>query len=629
VLTSLLSPSGTIISDPRTSHIIVRDLNENLSKMKETVLKLDVPLQAQVFAVTHVNAETLLESIEILLSERGTIQMDPRTNSLIVTDLPSRQEKIQEVIAILDKQLDTRTWTLKYMDPDDIADRLEELVPEEMGTIVSDADVHQITVTAIPERLDEIDKYIAAWDTKRKQVQIEAFLVEMSSKLARSLNISWSYFDSSGNAPQAYRINGGALPDYAKPSDTITVGQLPYAEYLRNPVTGDVIKDVRGKEIISKFHGSNVAAVIDYLDTHGDATVLSAPRVTVQDGEEASFQNGRQVPYVTSTTYDYGGYGGYNNNNSQNGSYNYGYRPYNRIDFIEVGTILKVLPRITEDSTILLDIIAEDSDATLTKVISNGEENTIPEKTESVAETQVRVADGQTIAIGGLRKSGSSQDVSKSLPVLSDIPVLGNLFKTPSRKISNATLMIFITTTVVDENTQPESEKLADYDQRFAQDLRESKKTSFGRFVDTITRDKDEISISIGQGGYMHYNGNPVTLDDLRKVFKEVKDPALTKIILRRHPRAPEKVVSEIIEAAMEANIKVDFDTTTDAFVPNYESMTKDKPVTSNAMPDERVKPKSPEIPKAVTTPPEPLQDPPAADPPVPPAAPPAEKRSE
>lgn len=642
VLTSLMSPSGTSITDPRTGHIMVKDLPENLEQMREIVAKLDVPLESKLFKVTYVNADTLVESVESLLTERGTVQVDPRTNSLIVTDMPTRQDQIGEIIATLDQRLETRTWTLKYLESEDVADRIESLVPEEMGDIISDEDVHTLTVTAIPERIVEIDKLITTWDIKRRQVQIEAWLVEMNSKLARSLNVSWSYLDSTGNAPQAYRIGGGAAPEYPKLDDeTIAIGQLPYAEPLRNMFTGDVIKDIKGKDIIKDFHGNRVAAILTYLDTNGDASVLSKPLVTVQDGEEAAFQNGRQVPYVTSTTYGagYGGssynrYNNYNNNNNttdptnpynnNNSYYDYGssYRPYNRIDFIEVGTILRVLPRISEDDSILLDIVAEDSDATLQTVISSGEENTIPEKTESVAETQVRVKDGQTIVIGGLRKNNSSNDVSKSLPVLSDIPVLGRLFKNPSRKISSATLMIFITTTIVDENTQPDAERLADFDERFADDLRSAKKTSFGRFMDTITRGKSDMSVSIGQSGHMHYDGNPITMDDLRRTFQSVENPSVAKVIIRRHPRAPEAVVTEVTEAALQANLKVDFDKDATPFVPDYENMTDggDKPIPAAAMPARKIKPKAPAIPEPITQAPEPLATDP--EPPVPPLVP-------
>jgi hypothetical protein len=292
------------------------------------------------------------------------------------------------------------------------------------------------------------------------------------------------------------------------------------------------------------------------------------------------------VPYVTSSSYgstpSYGGYGStagaYGSNYNYNSGYGGGYgQPYNRVDFIQVGTILRVLPQITEENSILLEIIAEDSDATMVKVLSNGQENTIPEKTESKAETQVRVQNGQTIVLGGLRKGSNSEDVSKSVPVLSDIPILGRLFKNPSKKISNSNLLIFITTTIIDEGTQPEAERLARIDEGFANKLRNSKKTAFGRFADAITRNKDEIGVSVGQSGFMHTSGKRVTMEELRQKFAETKTPN-AKVVVRKHPRAPQKIVDDIQQMATEAKIKFEVDDTTQAFVPDYDEMNTDAP---------------------------------------------------
>jgi len=64
---------------------------------------------------------------------------------------------------------------------------------------------------------------------------------------------------------------------------------LPAAIPLRNPITGEPIEDVNGDPIIRTFKGDNVSAVLHYLDSRGDVNILSQPRVTVQDGEEAAF----------------------------------------------------------------------------------------------------------------------------------------------------------------------------------------------------------------------------------------------------------------------------------------------------------------------------------------------------
>ncbi|NIA15956.1 MAG: hypothetical protein GWP08_17980 [Nitrospiraceae bacterium] len=573
ILSTFMSSSGNMIVDPRTGNLLVEDLAENIDEMRTVLAKFDVPLIPQTYAIRYIDAETLADSVEMLLTERGTAQVDIRTNSIMVTDLPARQKEIEELIAVLDRELETRTWVLNHVEADLIAERIETIIPEEMGDIIVDEDVHQMTVTGLPERLDQIDELIAVWDVMRSQVRIEAYLVSVSEKLARNLSLKWSYFDSSGNSPQAYRINNGAIPDYTNLTNTMTVGQLPYAEPLRNWVTGDVITDINGQDIIKAFHGNRVAAVLDYLDTTNKAHVISSPSVTVQDGEEAIFQSGKRVPYVTSTTY--GARQTYPTN-ATNQNYNTYSRPYNRIDFIEVGTILRVLPRITDEGTILLEISAEDSDAENVTVISNGEENTIPEKRENSAETQVRVRDGQTIVIGGLRKGNSFQSVSKSVPILGDLPLVGRLFRNKSGEVDNDTLLIFITTTVVSETTSPEAEDLARFDENFAERLRESRKSGLTQLFDRVARRKSDISVSIGQSGYMHCEGKQITLDQLRDKLANLKAPLKTRVIVRKHPLAPNKTVTELMELLLELNVKVEFEKNVRPFVPDYDGKTNE-----------------------------------------------------
>lgn len=583
ILSALLSPGGTVIADARTGRLLVQDSEENIKKMQMAMKGFDVPVETRMVPLKYANVGSVLESVETMVSERGAVRADVRSNTLVISDIPSRIDGMANVALALDKGMQTRTWTLEYIEPQIVAERIGKLVPEEMGNIIINEDVHQITVSAIGERIADIDSLINEWDVRRQQVQIEAYLVSVNDTLARSLDIRWSYFDNIDGNPVAFQSNGGASPDYSRLNNTATIGQLPYPEILTEPFTGPV-KDIEGNEVIDKLRGSSLAATLDYLDTRGQASILSSPRVTVQDGEEAIFSSGRNVPYVTSTVYSAGLVPSAGDNDNDNINV-YGYRPYNKIDFIEVGTILRVLPRITDTGTVLLDIQAEDSDATMVKVIANGEENTIPEKRENRSETQVRVQDGQTIVIGGLRKANNEKDVSKSVPVLSEIPLLGKLFKTTSRDVVNNTLMIFLTTTVVNESTQPEAQRLAAIDEEFAKTYRQQKKNSFARLGDKMTRGKDEIIVSVGQSGHMFSEEQEVTLNDVRLRLNELKNPACATLVVRKHPRAPQAVLDALGQLAVECGVRIHFDNSLSAFVPDYSAISgPDRPAPESSL---------------------------------------------
>lgn len=577
VVTSLLSANGSIVSDPRTAQLFVWDSPAVLEQVAEAVARLDVPVEPVTYEIKQVNAEDMIDSIEALLSERGLIQVDPRYNTLVVTDLPERQERIAALIATLDRELETRTWVIQYADIDFIADQIEAYIPSEMGEIVVNDLVHQITVTGLPERLAKIDELIKVWDIKRQQVMIEAFLVDVGESVARDFNIRWSYFDNANAGPVAINSPAGGFPGVN--SDVITYGQLPYAVPLygnlqlddEGNITRPVLTDIAGNTLIDHYRGNQIGAALTYLDKTTDLSILAAPRVTVQDGEEAIFENAERVPYASATS-SYGGYyGGYGG-------------AYSRVEFVDVGIILRVKPQITDNADILLDIAAEDSSAELVEIetFSTGAEDTVssrkaPQVKARNVETQLRIHSGDTVVLGGLRQSRAGENINR-VPILGDIPVVGRLFKYPSKSSDTNTLMIFLTPTIVDEHTFPEAGMLTDAEEDIAARHRHNRKNFYERMRDRITHGEHEISVSIGQTGYVHSEGQHVTMDELREALQSVTDPHDITLVVRRHPRAPSKTVAEVVEIAMEMDIKVEFDDAMMPLVPTYHNVEAASP---------------------------------------------------
>jgi general secretion pathway protein D len=578
---TLLSQSGSLLTDVRTNQLFIWDNVTVLAQIKETISRLDTPVESQTFYITHVNAEDVLDSVESLLSERGTIQMDPRFNTLVVTDLPPRMEKIASLVETLDQKLETRTWILKYADPDFIADQIETYIPGEMGQIVLQDEVHQITATGLPSRLEEIDSLIQVWDIRRKQVMIEAYIVEVSSEIERAFSVNWSYFANVGGAPfSLHSGTGGETGASATGEGQIASGgRQPFAipRYgaleldSSGRITRPILRDISGQPILDSYRGGNLAATLDYLDSQQKATILSSPKVTVQDGEEALFENATKVPYVSSSGgYGYGGYGyGYSSGSSSDNLdyYRRMSSANSRVEFIDVGTILTVLPRVTEDANILLDISAEDSTFTDKKIVVDDLSRTVPEKTVRRADTQVRVNSGDTIVLGGLRRDRASNSSTRT-PLLGDLPLVGKLFRNPKRASSNSALLIFMTTTIVGEDTMPEALSIVKADEEIAKTARTMKKDAFGRFKDHLTDGKNEIGVAIGQNGQIHCAGEIVTPDDLRDKFFDAPGNMPVTVVIRKHPSAPIDVVNEVTEAAMEAGLRIEFDNDIPPIVP-------------------------------------------------------------
>jgi len=559
-LSAMLSPVGRLLPDSRTSTIIVWDQPNVLSLMEDALGTIDVPVLAKTFYLEHVLAIDTIEYLEVMVSERGLLQVDPRKNSITVKDLPGRVAEIQEALDVIDQALETRTWVVDYADLEFLADTIEAKIPPEMGEIVVNEEVHQITVSGIPSKLDEIDAFIKTSDVQRKQVQIEAFIVEVGADVEREFNINWSYFGSRGDSPIFFDAGSGFTPD----SGNLNVGQLPYSVPLYGALELDaagqiirpIVTNIDGENVIDRIEGNNLAVTLDYLDQKNKATVLSSPRVAVQDGEEATFENATQVPFVSSTTFFNSTINNLGNTNNTN-----------RVEFIDVGTILKVLPRITTKNNILLDINAEDSTFVEVRVLASDQASTVPQKTVRRAETQLRIQSGDTVVLGGLRRDRAGRSENRT-PILGDLPGIGRLFRYPNKSSQKSTLLIFITPTIVDEFTDPHAGILAEADAFIASEHRHNQKNLWGRLADRVSRGGNEITVAVGQSGDIHAEGERATLEELGTLFREA--PAQVHVVLRRHPRSPETLIIAISDLAMDAGRSLEFDEDLVPLVPRY-----------------------------------------------------------
>jgi len=579
-LRALMSPSGKMIPDPRTGRILVWDTRDNIEAMNEAIEVLDVPLEPMVFEIEYLSADGILDSIEALLSERGVAHADPITNKIIVSDLPTRQSQIGKMIDSLDVKLDTRTWTLSYADPDEVSERLEGILPEDTGFISTDEATHQITISATSARIEEIDSLVTDWDVPREQVEIAAYLVTADVGVMRTFGVDWSYFGDIAGLPFAIQ-RGSSSPNYSSAGpdsgERVSVGRLPYRQFLRQPITGALsqfLSDADGNEagtasgefiLDPEFQGDRVSAVLDYLDQTDDLDILARPRVTVQDGEEAVFQRTQQRAFQS---FGFNNGGVVTNDNTQ--SINVNRVSPGRVEFVEVGVVLKVLPRINENGKVLLEIEAEDSDANDKILVSAGLESTVPEKVESKVETEVLVQSGDTIVIGGLRVNSFDNTVDK-LPLLGDIPLLGKLFKTSSRDHQEREFIVFITPTIKNEFTQREADRLAGFDEDAKDSLRHAEKKIWGRAGDKLARGKNEIGVSIGHNNNLFSEGRRVTFADLTdRFFTAADQDRKPLIVLRVHPDASVALIEQIAEAASNVGLEVEIEDSLPPIVPTF-----------------------------------------------------------
>jgi len=550
VLQSLASPNARIIADPRTARLFVWDTEDNREAMRETLEALDMPVEPERYELTHVNAEEVVDSLFDLLSERGVAFSDPRTNTIIVEDLPYRQERIGEFLTTLDVAFETRTWTLNYLEPSEMASRIEDLVPDGMGTIVEDEEVRQITVSTLPEWIEKIGERVELWDVPKRQVELEAYVVAASQDFVRQFGIDWAYIDERDGEIISF-ATGSRFPSATRVPEQgqlLQIGAAPFQVPLRDSLTGNPVTDINGNVIPDpEVEQGGISTVLNWLDDRGDVRILTSARIVVQDGESATIRNTTDEPYQE------GGVGTFNNTTGGGGNvFSRNVVPL-RVQFVTVGTVLQVEPIINELDNIILDIEAEDSSAEFVTITSGDLNSTVPSKTESRAQTRVMVSDRQTIVIGGLRNSSLQDDVEK-VPVLGDLPFLGRLFKNTNLDQRQSDLLIFITPTIVDEYTQPEAAQLAQFEAETYRDLEHNKKPLLRRLQSDLARGKNELHITVGQAGNLFVEGEPTDLEDAVELIGTLRPS--TTVRVRFHDRAPREVVEVLEDAATIAGLK-------------------------------------------------------------------------
>ncbi|GAM63858.1 general secretion pathway protein D [Vibrio ishigakensis] len=218
----------------------------------------------------------------------------------------------------------------------------------------------------------------------------------------------------------------------AQDTTTTTAVYDENGNFLRNETTTEAGDYTALASALGGVNGAAISlamgdwtALISAVATDSNSNILSSPSITVMDNGEASFIVGEEVPVITGST------SGSNNEN-----------PFQTVERKEVGIKLKVVPQINEGDSVQLKIEQEVSNV----LGANGAVDVRFAKRQ--LNTSVMVQDGQMLVLGGLVDEQSNESESK-VPLLGDIPWLGQLFKSTSTTVSKRNLMVFIKPTII------------------------------------------------------------------------------------------------------------------------------------------------------------------------------------
>ena len=289
-------------------------------------------------------------------------------------------------------------------------------------TITVDKTNNALLLKVTPEHYREIMKIIKDIDKPVKQVIVKATIVQIQSKVAKEFGISWLFSGYNGLGDGTY-IAGSYGFGVDKQIYTNLITESTYGKIYQIPVSDSTL----ALGVLNRAQTLRVELAIRALQIDGEAEIMSTPKVLTLDNKEATIEQGIEIPYKESTV----GAGGAT-------SYS--------ISFKKASLILKVKPHITNNDQIILDLeIRKDSPNYEHVSLTGSEEPAIDTRN---VKSRVRIADGNTIVIGGIYEKEKSKSKT-GVPVVSQIPLLGWLFKREYKEVSNKKLLIFITPEIV------------------------------------------------------------------------------------------------------------------------------------------------------------------------------------
>ncbi len=470
-LKPLISKTGHLSYFGASNIILVIDSDLNIQKLLTIIKEIDQPSRTHGFELVPLEYATAANVAAIITDaftkgqgkrpKKGvplardafiSVVPDERLNAVIlIGDNKARKSQIRELITLLDQPLPkksgrTKVYFLEYADAEEVAKVLQGLTkagsvrkgrtkagtrttPTETGfsgnvVIVPHKTTNSLVIMAAPSDYASIVDIISQIDIRRRQVFVEALIAEVSIGKLDELGAKWRAAADVGGAPVA--IGGFGAMDVGSMSNIITglsalsfggVGDF-FTTTITDPTSGTS----------TNFSVPGFAALFSVNEFRNAFNVLSAPTILTSDNQEAEIMVGENVPFISKQDTTSAGI------------------TSNIVERTDVGILLRIKPRINESDYVNLDIYQEISavpEQSEILVATIG-----PTITKRSAKTSVVVRSGETVVIGGLMRENESETVRR-IPFLSDIPILGWLFKFRSKNKEKTNLLIILTPRIV------------------------------------------------------------------------------------------------------------------------------------------------------------------------------------
>ena len=489
VLIPLMPSYANVAAYAPSNSLIITDTGSNIERLAKIIHELDQPDSEgliEIVPLVNSSAEELAKILNEVMSQpasaparrRRSTQAGaanepvtkiipyPAGRSLILLASGDDMAIIKGLIAQMDQEMsgarsNINLFYLENADAVTLAATLNEILtgikteartaekgaagsPLSAGpvTITADKPTNSLIINANPDDYRTIEEIITKLDIKRKQVYVEALILELSMDATQRLGVS---LQGAANVGDDSLIIGSSNQNTGPVGigDAIATGAAGLPSLLTQAVDGLLAGGffnpitVTGPDGVKRTVPS-LSVLIDISKTDSDVNLLSAPRLLTSDNEEAEIIVGSNVPIITGRLTDTGSSDGLAQSVS--------------VERQDVALILRFTPQITEGDLVRLNVYQEITDiapATQALVASVGSPSDVgPTFTKRVLRNTVLVENNRTVVLGGLIDTNVIESVTK-VPILGDIPFLGWLFKRTSTQEEKTNLLIFINPTII------------------------------------------------------------------------------------------------------------------------------------------------------------------------------------
>jgi general secretion pathway protein D len=394
-----------------------RAVGESLVVQKTQEVGSANPLfESAAIPITHSDMGEVVSGAKLLLSNQGQLQALESSNSILIVDFVDRVDTIRKFVEQMDaaaakntggvptesyKRLQVAYFHTQYIPVDNAKEPLAAVLST-MGKVATMPAENRLVIVDFPSNIELAGRVLEKIDRPRPQVRITGLIYDISLQDAEQLGFNWGAA-SKGN----YFASGTVFP-FASDLTAVSTFGAPGTLTFRSLDTS-----------------VDIAAVARLMQNAKDSRLLADPHVTVEENEKAEMGSVQEIPYQQITQSELGGQIG-------------------TTAFKPVGITLTVTPQIAADGTVKMAV-----NQTFSRVAGFTETDNQPIVDSRNATTSVRVANRQTLVIGGLRQRSDNGSFI-GIPVLKDIKYVGALFRYRDTDVRESELIVFIQPEIVD-----------------------------------------------------------------------------------------------------------------------------------------------------------------------------------